>query len=176
MRDHYITENPSGYRGRLFPPDNRAFFLSLNTVLAIDANKYNTEDRGGKRVQRWGRNSSSAALISALSISLKRWQMKNKRGSLLVLLINNKPFEHRESHAPIVSWGWGPCDWQLGMLRQQWDEVTNWGQGWAQSLALTGTLTSVGPGRTVNLLLQSSPAFNSIRSQSPSRGQRCWCH
>lgn len=48
MRAHYITENPSGYRGRLFPLDNSAFFLSLYTVLAIDANKYNTEDRGGK--------------------------------------------------------------------------------------------------------------------------------
>lgn len=47
MRAHYITENPSGYRGRLFPRDNRAFSLALYTVLASDANKYNTEDREG---------------------------------------------------------------------------------------------------------------------------------
>lgn len=50
MRAHYITENPSGYRGRLFPLDNSAFFLALHTVLAIDADKHSAEDRGGKRV------------------------------------------------------------------------------------------------------------------------------
>lgn len=35
-------------RGRLSPLDNRAFFLARYTVLAIDANKYNTETAGGK--------------------------------------------------------------------------------------------------------------------------------
>lgn len=39
-------------RGRLFPLDNSAFFLAPYTVLAIDVNKYNTEDSGGKRVER----------------------------------------------------------------------------------------------------------------------------
>lgn len=66
--------------------------------------------------------------MGALSISLKRWQMKNKQWLLLVMLINNGPFEPGASHAPIVcledggaggtvtgSWG-TPC--------QQWDEVT----------------------------------------------------
>lgn len=40
--------------------------------------------------------------MAALSVSLKRWQMKNKRWLLLVLLINNRPFEPGASHAPIV--------------------------------------------------------------------------
>lgn len=51
MRAHYITEDPSGYRGRLFPLDNRALFLSRATVLAVVANKHKSEDGGGNRVQ-----------------------------------------------------------------------------------------------------------------------------
>lgn len=129
MRAHYITEHPSGYRGRLFPLDNRGFFLSGYTVLAVVANKYKSEDWGGNRVQLWGRNSSSAALMGALSISLKRWQMKNKRWFLLVLLINNRPFE--KAVLPLCSEGGATAtgSWERG------DEL---GRGWGQSLALTG--------------------------------------
>lgn len=51
MRAHYITDNPSGYRGRLFPLDNRACSLSLFSLFAFDANEYSAEDTEEKRVQ-----------------------------------------------------------------------------------------------------------------------------
>lgn len=48
MRAHSITDNPSGYRGRLFPVDNSPFspFLSLTTLFAVDANECFAEDSG----------------------------------------------------------------------------------------------------------------------------------
>lgn len=56
--------------------------------------------------------------MAALSISLKRWQMKNKRRFLLALLINNRPFEPPEKAVlPLCSEGgatvtgsWEPFD------------------------------------------------------------------
>lgn len=51
IRAHYITDNPSGYRGRLFPLDNSAFSLSLSSLFAFDANEYSAEDTEEKRVQ-----------------------------------------------------------------------------------------------------------------------------
>lgn len=56
--------------------------------------------------------------------------MKNKQWLLLVLLINNRPFEPGASHAIAIvySEGWGGgvhCDWQLGTPCQRWDGVTN---------------------------------------------------
>lgn len=56
MSAHYITDNPSGYRGRLFPLDNRACSLSLFSLFAFDANEYSSEDtEEKKRVQLRGR-------------------------------------------------------------------------------------------------------------------------
>lgn len=64
--------------------------------------------------------------------------MKNKQWLLLVLLINNRPFEPGASHAIAIVYleegrveeGWGLggrllCDWQLGTPCQRWDGVTN---------------------------------------------------
>ena len=48
MSAHYIKDNPSGYRGRLFPLDNSTS-LSLSTLFAFDANEYNTEDTEEKK-------------------------------------------------------------------------------------------------------------------------------
>ncbi|KAK5908010.1 hypothetical protein CgunFtcFv8_016105 [Champsocephalus gunnari] len=67
--------------------------------------------------------------MGVLSISLNRWQMKNKQWLLLVLLINNRPFEPGASHATTIVYseggGGGYCDWQLGTPCQRWDGVTN---------------------------------------------------
>lgn len=127
MRAHYITDNPSGYRWRLFPLDNSASF-SLSTLCLLSMLINTTLKTQRKKTQLWGCNSSNAALMGALSISLKCWQMKNKRWLLLAMLINNRPFEPGASHAPIVCLEdggcRGHCDWQLGTPCQQWDEVT----------------------------------------------------
>lgn len=45
--------------------------------------------------------------MGALSISLKRWQMKNKQWLLLVVLINNRPFEPGASHAIAIVYSEG---------------------------------------------------------------------
>lgn len=148
MRAHYITDNPSGYRGRLFPLDNSASF-SLSTLCLLSMLINTTlKTQRKKRAQLWGCNSSNAALMGALSISLKRWQMKNKRWLLLVMLINNRPFEPGASHAPIVCLEDGGAG---GTVTGSWEHHANSGmrwqsisQGWAQSLALTGTQTGMG--------------------------------
>lgn len=45
MRAHYITDNPSGYRGRLFPLDNSpSLSLARPALFAVDANEYNAEE------------------------------------------------------------------------------------------------------------------------------------
>lgn len=53
--------------------------------------------------------------------------MKNKQWLLLVLLINNRPFEPGASHAIAIVYleGGAHCDWQLGTPCQRWDGVTN---------------------------------------------------
>lgn len=47
MRAHYITDNPSGYRGRLFPLDNSA--CSLSPLFAFHANESSAEDTEEKK-------------------------------------------------------------------------------------------------------------------------------
>ena len=53
--------------------------------------------------------------------------MKNKQWLLLVLLINNRPFEPGASHAIAIVYleVGGHCDWQLGTPCQQRDGVIN---------------------------------------------------
>lgn len=51
--------------------------------------------------------------------------MKNKQWLLLVLLINNRPFEPGASHAIAIVCVGGHCDWQLRTPCQRWDGVTN---------------------------------------------------
>lgn len=67
--------------------------------------------------------------MAGLSISLKRWQMKNKQRLLLVLLINNRPFEPGASHAITIVYSeeepGGHCDWQLGTPCQRLGGVTD---------------------------------------------------
>lgn len=55
----------------------------------------------------------ASALMGGLSIELNCWQMRNKPQVLLVLLINNRPFEPGASHAAAIvcsegrgQWGW----------------------------------------------------------------------
>lgn len=50
MRAHYITDNPSGYRGRLFPLDNSASLsLSALCLLSMLMNTMLKTQRGEKR-------------------------------------------------------------------------------------------------------------------------------